>query len=163
MFSGTLTGYATDARRAVLCTLQQACPGVVFASGECLGAWCCVPDARGGRSVEIVIPRLPLSLNRYLRLHHHARHKVNNEWADIIKVLSPGKPQYKRARVTITYYFPDKRRRDPDNYGGKCLLDALTRAGIIEDDSFAHVEVTVKGASDKENPRTVINIEEVEV
>ena len=60
----------------------------------------------------------------------------------------------------MTYYFPDKRRRDSDNFSGKMILDGLTRAGIIEDDSFDHVRLVLCGGYDKENPRTEIEVEE---
>jgi len=36
--------------------------------------------------------------------------------------------------VTLVLHAPDRRRRDLDNYQ-KCLLDALTHAGVWEDDS----------------------------
>ena len=48
-----------------------------------------------------------------------------------------------RATVRIEYTFPDHIRRDPDNYGGKFLLDGLTKAKAIADDSFAHISLTV--------------------
>ena len=66
-----------------------------------------------------------------------------------------------KAVVTLTYYFPDKRRRDSDNYAGKLILDGLVRAGIIEDDSFDNVQLVLRGGYDKENPRTEIEVEEI--
>lgn len=65
------------------------------------------------------------------------------------------------ARVEISYYFPTGHRHDPDNYAGKMILDGLVEAGILEDDSFNHIELTVRKAGvDKRRPRTVIKIEE---
>lgn len=63
------------------------------------------------------------------------------------------------ARVRIDYYFADSRRRDPDNYCGKLLLDGLTRAGAIADDDFSHIALEVRGHVDRENPRTEITVE----
>lgn len=37
--------------------------------------------------------------------------------------------------VAVTLHAPDNRRRDLDNFGGKALLDALTHAGVWQDDS----------------------------
>ncbi len=44
------------------------------------------------------------------------------------------KPSTAPAAVEIILYPPDERRRDVDNYN-KALFDALTHAGIWEDDS----------------------------
>lgn len=37
--------------------------------------------------------------------------------------------------LEITMHPPDNRRRDLDNFAGKALLDALTKAGVWQDDS----------------------------
>jgi len=42
----------------------------------------------------------------------------------------------KPLAVRVILHAPDGRRRDLDNYGGKALLDALTGAGVWEDDSL---------------------------
>ncbi|MFK8827299.1 RusA family crossover junction endodeoxyribonuclease, partial [Citrobacter freundii] len=44
------------------------------------------------------------------------------------------KPSTELAAVEIILYPPDARRRDIDNYN-KALFDALTHAGVWEDDS----------------------------
>ena len=44
------------------------------------------------------------------------------------------KPTNADAAVEIIFYPPDARRRDLDNYN-KALFDALTHAGVWEDDS----------------------------
>lgn len=41
-----------------------------------------------------------------------------------------------RLDVGVQLYPPDKRVRDLDNFGTKSLLDSLTHAGVIEDDSL---------------------------
>ena len=72
-------------------------------------------------------------------------------------------PPY-RAEVELTFHFPDRRRRDPDNYtaGCKALLDALVVNGLLADDSFDHISLKVrKGQVDPENPRTEVAIREV--
>lgn len=68
---------------------------------------------------------------------------------------------YEKAKVTITYYFGDRRRHDADNYAGKYLLDGLTKAGVIVDDDLKHITTTIVGEYDKANPRTEITVEEV--
>lgn len=41
-----------------------------------------------------------------------------------------------RLALGVMLYPPDNRIRDIDNFGGKSLLDALTHAGLIKDDSL---------------------------
>jgi Holliday junction resolvase RusA-like endonuclease len=72
----------------------------------------------------------------------------------------PAKP-FEKARVTITYFFGDRRRHDADNYAGKYLLDGLTKAGVIVDDDLKHITTTIVGEYDKQHPRTEITVEEV--
>lgn len=47
----------------------------------------------------------------------------------------PGLPLTGPLEVHITLCPPDRRRRDEDNFAGKALFDALTKAGVWEDDS----------------------------
>lgn len=56
------------------------------------------------------------------------------------------KPLDGRLEVGVMLYPPDKRKRDIDNYGAKSLLDALTYAGIIVDDSLIDKLVIERGA-----------------
>ena len=67
-------------------------------------------------------------------------------------------------RVEIDIWQPDRRRRDLDNQATS-ILDALVRAGIIQDDSTKIVhELEVKLAGiDKTDPRAVIRINRVEI
>ena len=62
--------------------------------------------------------------------------------------------------VRLSFYPPDKRRRDPDNYSGKMILDGLVRAGIISDDSFWCINLQLQAVYDK-GGYTEIFIEEV--
>ena len=67
-----------------------------------------------------------------------------------------------RAKVKIAYFFPDKQRRDPDNYAGaaKNIMDAIVARGLLPDDNFKYVEeLAVSGQVDKHNPRVEIVLE----
>lgn len=118
--------------------------------------------------VKYIINEIPPSNNKYmgrgsrgLTMQYQSEKK---RWArDINIVIGRNKPKvpYKRATVTLTYYFKTRHRRDPDNYSGKFILDALTECGVIEDDSFKCIDLVLRGSYDKENPRTEILIEEV--
>ena len=114
--------------------------------------------------VRITIPGVPPSLNRFAgRENTNEYRSAKKEWTDKVIWLAKGqrpKQPYDKANVEIMYYFPNRNRHDPDNYAGKFLLDGLTKAGIIADDSFAHITLAVGGGYDKDNARTVITVRE---
>lgn len=115
--------------------------------------------------MKITVPEIPPSLNRFAgRLNSWEYRQEKARWKQLVYLLcSKDRPKqpYERAVVSIAYYFPDARRRDPDNYAGKMILDGLTAAGIIQDDDFAHIRLVLAGEIDRENPRTEIEIKEV--
>ena len=117
--------------------------------------------------MRIVINEIPPSNNEYMGNSHsfnkYRREKQRWHWlikSALSKAEKPKKP-IEKAVVHITYYFKDKRRRDPDNYSGKMLLDPLVRAGILTDDSFKVVTLVLSASHDKNNSRTEIEIKGV--
>ena len=117
--------------------------------------------------MKIVINEIPPSNNNYMGNSHnfneYRREKERWHWlikSALGKAEKPKKP-IEKAIVNITYYFKDKRRRDPDNYSGKMLLDPLVREGILIDDSFKVVTLVLQASCDKNNPRTEIEIRSV--
>lgn len=113
----------------------------------------------------IIIDRIPPSDNKFKgRQNVWEYRRQKKEWLDMLlpicKGKAPEKP-FKRAIVTITYFFPTRGRRDPDNYSGKFILDGLVQAGILEDDSFKCIDLRLRGDFDKWWPRTEIEIMEV--
>lgn len=118
--------------------------------------------------IRITLRGVPPSLNRFAGRENSWDYRAEKRtWTDIVvcviksRKLTPEHP-FRRAAVEILYYFPTAARHDPDNYAGKFLLDGLTKAGVIEDDSFSHITLAVAGAVDRENPRTVITVREVD-
>ena len=63
--------------------------------------------------------------------------------------------------LTIIFYRSTMRRFDLDN-ASSGVLDALVEAGVIEDDSFKHINLLhlKYGGVDKDNPRAEIHIAE---
>lgn len=114
--------------------------------------------------MKITVNALPPSNNRYMGNSHsfNVYRREKEKWHWLIKAAIQEKPQRPicRATVHITYFFPDRRRRDPDNYSGKMILDPLVREGILEDDSFANVELRLSADVDRENPRTEVEVVE---
>ena len=109
------------------------------------------------------IPQIPPSLNHFAgRKNEWEYRQLKQEWKYMVYLLCRPMPKVpiQRAIVTLTYYFGSRGRRDPDNYSGKMILDGLTAAGIIQDDSFQHITLKICGRYDKANPRTEITVEE---
>lgn len=115
--------------------------------------------------MKITINEIPPSLNQFAgRKNSWAYRSAKSEWTEKIKQITELEIKKnnwicpEQATVGIVYYFPNTRRRDPDNYCGKFLLDGLTKAGAITDDSFGAIVLTLQGRVDKNNPRTEIFI-----
>ena len=96
--------------------------------------------------MKLTLP-FPPSVNRYWRAPNSGplkgRHLISADGrkyqsaacAAIIEQLRRlPKPSTEPAAVEILLFPPDARRRDIDNYN-KALFDALTHAGVWEDDS----------------------------
>ena len=112
-------------------------------------------------TMTYIVPGIPPSNNQYAgRANCWQYRQDKKEWKERIRLYCRPKPlsPIPRAKVTLTYYFKDRRRRDPDNYSGKMILDGLTAAGIIEDDSFANIELVLRCRMDRTNPHVEIKI-----
>lgn len=114
--------------------------------------------------MKYTVPAIPPSLNQFAgRKNDREYQRLKREWKDLVYCCCMPRPRapLKRARVTLTYFFPTRARRDPDNYAGKLILDGMTAAGVIADDSFGCIELVLRGRHDKANPRTEITVEEI--
>lgn len=121
-------------------------------------------------SVYIEIPYLPKSLNRVLRMHRMVWEKYftkckNDVWALMYEKGNkrPKKP-YQKAKLTMTFVFPDKGIRDMDNLigGSKGIVDGIRAAKIIEDDCWQKLEFEFKGELGKK-AMTCIEIKEMKL
>ena len=113
-------------------------------------------------NLRYMIPEVPPSNNKYIgRMNRWEYQEEKKRWAALVQFLCSPKPEkpIPKAKVTLTYFFPTRVRRDPDNYSGKMILDGLVRSGILLDDSFSCLELVLLGGYDKENPRTEITVE----
>lgn len=114
--------------------------------------------------ITICIPDTPPSNNEFLGKNKRFQYATAKQhWEKMVyaygRNLKPDKP-YHHATVHIHYTFPDKRRRDPDNYSGKMLLDPLTKLGIIRDDNFGAIRLELSAESEKGKRETKIMITE---
>lgn len=107
---------------------------------------------------------VPPSNNRFIgRTNFREYQREKKVWAERVFFCCRPRPEkpLPRARVTLTYFFPDRRRRDPDNYAGKMLLDGLTSARILQDDSFGNIELVLRAQFGCKTAKTQIDIEEL--
>jgi Holliday junction resolvase RusA-like endonuclease len=118
--------------------------------------------------MKLTIPEIPPSNNKYMGRggvngQAFAYQEEKQRWAWLVRAAVKRKPDkpLNKAQVDITYFFPDRHRRDPDNYSGKFILDGLTKAGVIADDSFNNIKLGLSGGYDKDNPRVEVTISEV--
>lgn len=115
--------------------------------------------------MKYTIPEIPPSNNKFKGRQNHWEYRtLKKEWEQKINVFCRPKPNQpiQKSKVTITYYFNSKRRHDPDNYNGVMILDGLVKSGILQDDSFDCIELNLRGDYDKKEPRTEIEIKEIE-
>ena len=115
--------------------------------------------------MKITIPnKTHPSLNTWTNWHWAKKNRIKKAWEEEIYYLSVkhGQPELKKSIVDITYYFRTNRRRDRDNYSPKFILDWLVKAGLIADDDDKSLYLSWNLEVDKENPRTEIEIKEVE-
>lgn len=117
-------------------------------------------------SVIIALDGVPPSLNKFAGRRNNIEYRRQKEkWTQYVLLASAGKrPKrpFDKAVVTIEYRFKNRIRRDPDNYCGKLLLDGLTKAGIIADDSFYHIELRLKADREPGSERTIIKVKNLE-
>lgn len=93
---------------------------------------------------SLTIYKLPPTLNEMNNVHYMKRAKMKEEWEELVirACRENGIRPMGRASITLELWFPDKRRRDLDNYGGfgfKWILDGLVKAGVLKDDSTDYV------------------------
>jgi crossover junction endodeoxyribonuclease RusA len=110
------------------------------------------------------LPDRDLNPNKRLHYMNVYRAKRDAKQETIALVLQQGKPAvpYERADITITWVAKDKRRRDFDNLFAslKATIDGLVEAGLIVDDSAAHVSYTLRYEHGTED-NTIIDVEEL--
>ena len=113
--------------------------------------------------LRIEIPGIPPSGNHYktyrvvgkhVQWYHTAKAKA---WWGTVAVFARGR-QLRALYYVVSYvvYFPTARKQDVDNFA-KCVLDGLSRAGVIDDDAGV-VDLHGYKRLDRANPRTVIVI-----
>jgi Holliday junction resolvase RusA-like endonuclease len=120
--------------------------------------------------LKIIVPLTPPSQNHYMRYRVATMHgkptvvaypaKEAKAWWNAVAVAGRGRSiAAKEYEIAYVVYQGSGERGDVDNYG-KCLLDSLVRAEIIDSDHKVFAMHAYKGR-DRENPRTEIFIREL--
>lgn len=114
--------------------------------------------------MRFIIPEIPPSGNKFAGRANCWEYRTEKQrWKLLVRAAvgmkCPPAP-LSNAKVTLIYHFSDNRRRDPDNYSGKMILDGLTAAGVIADDSFFCIDLQLRAVYDK-GGYTEIIVEEV--
>lgn len=65
---------------------------------------------------------------------------------------------FSKALVWFTFYFPDEKVRDVDNFSVKLVNDALVKCKILKDDDHRRMNIVVSADIDQKYPRTEIII-----
>ena len=100
--------------------------------------------------IKFIVPdQTPPSLNEIIGKPFGQVAGIKKSWADAIYVLAyqagwrpaEKKGHYRNARIVLR--FPDKKKRDADNFL-KVLLDSLSLADLIFDDDVLHLNYTLQ-------------------
>lgn len=107
---------------------------------------------------------IPPSLNQWMVMKRFQMNHLKQIWKEFIEwlVKENGLENKKipPCDIVIKYEFPDKRRRDCDNYFPKNILDGMVSSGLLVDDSLFYVKsimITGKYSKEKE-ARTIIEM-----
>ncbi|MDQ0062363.1 RusA family crossover junction endodeoxyribonuclease [Paenibacillus harenae] len=114
----------------------------------------------------IKINNIPPTQNELRRMHFRQIAAEKKEWEHIIAIIvrEQGIRPVECVNMTYEFHFPDKRRRDPDNYAAsaKMLQDGLVKAGVLVDDNFEYVrELRITKGENSKHPFIIITLEEV--
>lgn len=104
---------------------------------------------------------LPKSVNETMRAHFTVRTRERDQWTLLVREAMRAhnvQPIEGPYRLHIRFYVPSRKRWDASNHT-KNLLDALVRAGLIEDDGAPlNVDESYAVRLDPKHPRTEITV-----
>lgn len=117
--------------------------------------------------LRLEIPMIPPSGNLYKTYRiifpkgggkpfvHWYHTQEAEDWWGAVQIIAAGR-QILGEQLEVSYivFRTPMMRQDTDNYA-KCILDALTKAGVIKDDRYVD-DVHCHRRMDRDNPRTVI-------
>ena len=117
-------------------------------------------DLQAVQAITLTIPEIHPSLNEWARRWHPFRiAREKRRWQQMIALLCSGKKMLAvPAIVTVTHFFPNRRKRDFDNYTPKFILDGIKGVLLPDDNAEWIVELSTRFSHDPENPRTHVTL-----
>lgn len=117
-------------------------------------------------SYFLTIHQPVVSANKLLRKHWAGYSDILGAWKhDVFYLCKEQKiPKMARVRVSAVIYFPDRRRRDQDNFEfglRKMLGDSLKGVVIFDDDPSYLTWGEIAFEIDRHDPRTEVTLEEL--
>lgn len=120
------------------------------------------------QKLKFEIDSIPPSNNTYMGVSgkNWNYNREKKAWLELIQkeIADSGiaiKP-IDKAIVSVHYIFPDKRRRDLDNYSGKFLYDALVKCGVLTDDNYSVItSLDLSAHSEPKVKKTIIEVTEI--
>ena len=116
--------------------------------------------------MRLVLDLPPRALSPNLRVHWAQKAKAAKYYRTLAMVVARNAvgragPEWERAEVRTTFYFPDRRRRDRDNHMAmlKPAWDGLVDARVLTDDQHL-IQHPPTMAVDKARPRVEIELTE---
>lgn len=94
----------------------------------------------------VEIPLVPHDMTHVVsdneRIHWSQRYQTQQFWRGLALLLFKNTMRFERAKVTVTFRWPDRRRRDVHNYMRlvvKPIIDGIVEAGVLPDDDDKHL------------------------
>ena len=82
------------------------------------------------------------------------------------RAIASGRLPFVRAKLSLTFVFPEHRRRDPDNLLSRFTpgLNGIVASGLLVDDDAEHLEISSVDivVDPKRAPLTIIEIKKLE-
>lgn len=116
-------------------------------------------------TITLPIPRPLLTTNESRSRHWRVSYRAKAETEMLVRSALRAAnvpPQTQPVEVVVTWFAPDRRRRDSDamDFTKKAVLDAMVKAGVLVDDDLTHVPRTTTGIRvDRDRPRIEIRIQ----
>jgi len=107
------------------------------------------------------------SMNVWMIMRRPMMNALKQKWKDFMVwfIENQGYTNLRinKCEMTFDVYYPNTRKHDCDNCTPKFIIDGLCESGFIVDDDSDHVQsLTLRCHTDRDRPRTEINVNIIE-